>query len=132
MATTEYLKDGTTFVLPEGFGERKGELLAQFNAPGDRVAGRLQRIESVKMKDGRTVGAASVLSNDGNLVKFFLGNDLSQKIFAADVGKDVLVVYDHNEATEKENERKVYRVYIRNPAPRSQTNPEITDDDIPF
>jgi hypothetical protein len=142
----EYTKSGAVpIVLPnkDEFEEIEGETLIQFTALGQSISGKVLGVAEGSVK-GQRVMELKLRTNTGN-VKLFMNHDLRAKILPDDVGRVVVIIYDDDEDTGKESRMKIFRVFRRKPeskaatpkavaAPttRTDSDPGITDDDIPF
>lgn len=136
----DYTSDNsTTFRRPSNWTEIKEPELFSFERIGDTLQGILLDLRTEKISDGkggppRDVLTARLETGEGRQVKIRPSFDLRQKLGKRLLGREVLIVFDsENASTEsKGNKLKVFRVFV---APQNEpaTEPPFvpTDADIP-
>lgn len=130
MNVTDYTKDNkTTFIRPEDWVKVKAPELFSFEKIGDKLMGTLLDMRTEKI-DGRDVLTCRMEMGDGTQAKFRPSFDLRQKLGKRLLGKRLLIVYDYDQDTGKENGLKMFRVFV---APDDHSDPPFvpSDADLP-
>lgn len=137
--TTEYVSDNSTmFKRPSNWTEIKEPELFSFEKIGDTLQGTLLDLRTEKISDGQGGAPRDVLTarlelEQGRQVKIRPSFDLRQKLGKRLLGRQVLIVFDsENAATEnKGNKLKVFRVFVAPEHDATEPPFVATDDDVP-
>lgn len=127
----------------EGWTEIPAPILFKFEAPGEWVEGRLQRIDRVEVKSKScnqyTIQGKSCNTHEGHIevIKILGTYDIDTKLQMGYVGKIVQIVYarDRPDIASKGNPMREFLVRVKNETPKAAAfsdGTQITDEDIPF
>jgi hypothetical protein len=132
MNVTEYTKNNVTmFERPNNWTEVKAPELFSFEKIGDSLTGRLLDLRFEKI-DGRDVLHARMELDNGDIAKFRPSFDVRQKLGKRHLGKRMLIVFDSEESTGKENALKLFRVFVEPDQGADSEAPFVaTDADVP-
>ncbi len=130
--TADYTKNNIAmFKRPTDWQEVKAPEIFSFEKIGDQLMGRLLDLKLEKI-EGRDVLTARMELDNGDVVKFRPSFDVRQKIGKRFLGKRMLIVYDSEESTGKENALKLFRVFVEPDHANDSEAPFVaTDNDLP-
>lgn len=119
----------TTTNNNDGWQERTSPELYKFEREGDEVIGFLRHCIK-EQAEGKLVPTYFIENDEHKIIKIRATYDLLQKLSSRDIGMRIRIRLEGTQQTTAGTMMK-FAVWVK-PGPRSQNNPEITDEDIGF